>query len=319
MKCWFWNIDRNNRKYFRDQLELGWLRQGWSYDKDLDLRKLKTKIKKNEALSENEKIAWDRCHYMLQSISEGDLVIVKNIPDNNTFSLVRVTGKYDFMEEIGDFAHRLRIEIIGKFHKRSKLVPVSLVKALDREQNPIRITLKHHQTVIGLLSAAKQIEATKSLTLKNRLEELRLSLIEPLKKSIKNNITHRDAEKLIFEILKYDGLEVVKTAGSNERGADFVSTIQLGYGLDTKIAIQVKMHWGTDNDTEGLGQIKTAFREHKVDAAILVSFADKLGKKLERELAELRKAFKIEVLYGEDLYSKILEIVTSSGYELGLD
>ena len=75
------------------------------------------------------------------------------------------------------------------------------------------------------------------------------------------------------------------------------------------------MHWGTDGDTTGLSQLERAFDEHQIDAAILVSFADEFTQEVNDRINELKKEHKIEVMYGDDLYSRLLEIISSSQYE----
>ena len=55
-------------------------------------------------------MAWNRCHDMLgieNTLQEGDLVVVKNVPDGDHFTIVRVCGPYDFQldPDIGDYGH----------------------------------------------------------------------------------------------------------------------------------------------------------------------------------------------------------------------
>jgi hypothetical protein len=102
---------------------------------------------------------------------------------------------------------------------------------------------------------------------------------------------------------------VVWTAGPTERGADFIVTIDNGFGLATRMGVQVKMYRDVHDDTGGLEQLEQAFRAHKVDTGLLVSFADKLGAGFSARLIELKQKYKVEVLYGENLYSRLLELL----------
>ena len=64
-----------------------------------------------------------------------------------------------------------------------------------------------------------------------------------------------------------------------------------------------------DDDTRGLDQLEQAFREHKVDTCLLVTFAESLGPSLSKRVAELKQRYKVEVLYGENLYGRLLELL----------
>jgi bifunctional pyridoxal-dependent enzyme with beta-cystathionase and maltose regulon repressor activities len=87
--------------------------------------------------------------------------------------------------------------------------------------------------------------------------------------------------------------------------ASFASLENLNY----RVAIQVKMHDGVENDTTGLDQLERALSEHRVDACLLVSFADKLGDEFDKRLRTLKRKHNVEVLYGDDLYSELLDLI----------
>jgi hypothetical protein len=113
MQCWFWNIDRSQQPYFASELSAGRLRQGWGWE---DLRDFKSKLDHGEKLTDQESSAWNRCSQMLTQISKDDLVVVKNVPSFDGFTIVRVTGAYGF--EINhpdgwDYGHYLQV----KYHQ----------------------------------------------------------------------------------------------------------------------------------------------------------------------------------------------------------
>ncbi len=321
MQCWFWNIDLNNQEYFQNELLAGRLRQGWGYDKKLDLRRLYDKVNKNEELDNEEQRAWNRCYAMLLYINVNDLVVIKNLPNREQFTLVKITGKYNFQidEKIDDYGHYLPISIIESFNKYSSLVPTTMINALNREQNPIRITYKHDLAVRNLSLLPKPdiaAYANTPETFKEKMEGWRKNLLPHLKESLHSSITPTEAEKLILEMLRHDGLEVIWNAGANEKGADLLSTVQVRYGLDTKLAIQVKKHFGIDNDINALKQIENAFQEHKVQAGLIVTMADTLGNDFQKYLDELRQKYNIQVLYGDDLYLRLLELIADYAHEI---
>jgi len=150
-QCWFWNTNRNNQEYLGTQLKAGKLRQGKSDKSNLNLKKIKEKPVTE--WDKEEQDTWKRCKLMLENIKVDDLIVVKNIPDSSHFTLVKVTGNYDFSidKSIGDFGHFLPIEIVGDFDKyRSTAVPTEFVRALNAHRHPIRRIRAHEKIVFEL-------------------------------------------------------------------------------------------------------------------------------------------------------------------------
>lgn len=320
LNCWFWNIDANAQKYFADELEKGRLRQGWGYSDTLDLRKLKGKLADGKSLEPKEQEAWSRCWYMVDAIKPGDLVAVKNAPDRDKFTIVRVIGPYDFTFGSGeDYEHVLPVETVAVYHKYSNAVPATLTNALNREQHPIRRTLKHQQTMYSLASTVLALSAAERLRpqpFKEKLSGWRKKLVPHLRAAIQKDLSPSEAERLVGELLKREGMDVVWTAGAGERGADLRCDADVGLGVTYRLAVQVKMHWGTDNDLTGVSQLVTALRAHDAKAGILVTMADELGVDLRKNLDAVKKEHDIQVLYGVDLFSRLLELITDQGLEV---
>lgn len=318
MECWFWNIDLSAQDYFWSELEKGTLRQGWGYDDRLDLRKLRSKMDNSVTLDDEEQRAWDRCNTMVLYIKESDLVVVKNVPTRYQFTIVEVKGTYDYkIEDIGDYGHILPVKVVNTFHKYSKVVPSPFISALNREQNPIRVTYKHSQTVRELATIAPSSEEKdKPEQFKDKVINWRESLLPHLTESLRNSLTASETERLILEMLRRDGLDVLWSAGAYEQGADILCDVQLGYGLMSKIAIQVKMHWGEDYDTTGIEQLEKAFEVHSVQAGLLVSMAEKLGDNVLARIEQAQRKYNIRVLYGEELYDRLLELIADSSLDL---
>jgi predicted Mrr-cat superfamily restriction endonuclease len=320
MSCWFWNIDKAEHKYFNDELEKHRLRQGWGYDDKLDLRKLNGKVASKIPLDEAEQGAWSRCWYMLAEIKVGDLVVVKNVPKHDRFTIVKVTGPYDFTNTTqGDYEHVLPVETVGVYHKQSAVVPATLVNALNRAQSPIIRTIKHHQAVCDLASKAADTTPevkVKPERFKEKVARWQKSLLPHLKDALQKDLSHNETERLVLEMLKRDrdGKDVEWIAGPSERGADILCSVQIGYGITYKLAVQVKMHPGQDNDQTGIEQLEQAFTAHGVQAGILVTTADTLGPDLTKRIKESK--YNIQVIYGEDLYGRLLEWMADPSLDL---
>jgi hypothetical protein len=271
------------------------------------------KVNSGNELDEEEQNCWKGCSPMIQSIEEGDLVIVKNVPNRETFTIAKVIGPYDFRidEKVGDFGHILPVTGHRKFNKLSKIVPARFASALDRARSRIIPTNRHADTVVALYERSKAPSDMKPEELRNRIGSWRKDLIPHLKTIIRDGLRPRSAERLIELLLKQRGIVVDFTAGPNERGADMLGTASFASleNLNYRVAIQVKMHDGIENDTTGLDQLERALSEHRVDACLLVSFADELGDQFDKQLRTLKRKHNVEVLYGDELYSELLDLI----------
>lgn len=316
MECWFWNIDKDSMDFFSSELDSGQLRQGWGGLYDLDLTKIKAKMDKGAPLTEQEEETWVRCYPML-IIKEGDLIAVKNVPSNEFFTLVRVIGRYkfDINPTVGDYGHILPVEKINVFHRRSTYVDAPFIRALNREQNPIRVTHKHRQSLEELALLEVPAEKAKVASqFEDRKEKCRKDLIAQLKKSVNKHLEPSDVELLILDMMTNGGLASDYTAGSGEKGADLISTIKIGFGLkDFKLAIQVKKSEGTYGDQRGIDQIRRALEERNADAGLLVTTGDNLSDELVKMIEDIKSTgVRVEALYGEQLYERLLEAVAVS-------
>ena len=120
MSCWLWNIDLRSQDYFAGELKRRHLRQGWGYHLKLDLRRLAAKVKAGKRLDDQEESAWNHCNLMVEYIRNGDLVVVKNVPDRQHFTIVRASGEYGYsIEDQGDFCHRhYASDAVRSLHRR---------------------------------------------------------------------------------------------------------------------------------------------------------------------------------------------------------
>jgi len=150
--CWIWNISKTNKNYILEQLKVNQLLgQECGYNKRINLHYLKAKDRKN--LVGEEWYIWDSCKMMLIGIKENDLIVIKNIPNYDHFTIVKVIGEYKFNldPKKTNLSHFLPIEIIGEFYKYSKIVPSSLLRALNRERHPIQTTRNYECSTIKYL------------------------------------------------------------------------------------------------------------------------------------------------------------------------
>ena len=320
MDCWFWNIDRGRQDFFNRELKEGRLRQGWGYQENLDLREIERSIEEGEPLTDRQESAWSRCSDMLTRIAPGDLVVVKNVPSGDHFTVVRVIEggyRFEISEETGGQGHTLPVQRIGAYNKNAGAVPSPMVRALNRERHPIRRTNAHHERVINLAEVDPET-AQQAEPFKEMVESWKDGLRSHLEEMLQKKLSPQGAERLVLEVLRNDGLDVKWTAGPNERGADLTTKTMIGYGMSTNIAVQVKNHPGRESNPNVLDQIEQAFKERDVDAGLLVTFASELSEEVEERLTELKHKYSknVEILYGEDLYMRLLELIADTDHTI---
>lgn len=110
----------------------------------------------------------------------------------------------------------------------------------------------------------------------------------------------------LFEQIYRDGT-VQHWGGAGEKGADLIVFTRDALGLEYKIAVQVKLHEGTDDDLHSLEQLKQARLSHKVDAAVVVTTAVKTSRRFEecRAATEAELGIDIRVIT-RDEFTKLV-------------
>lgn len=314
MDCWIFNTDEAGREFLRAELAAGRLRQGWGYEARLDLRLLRQKVLANEKLDVEEDKTWRVCRAMLAPerpedegfIRPGDLAAVKNLPEQGFFTLAEVADRpyeFDLTPEL-DYGHVRRV-VVGSqrvFSYRARSVPQPLAMAIQRQRWPIRRTLAHRSEIQVLFG-----QPDDQTPLASPEEELLEAVLRYIGQQLPQRVDPTAFERVVERMLRSAGYDVTRRAGPNEQGADVTYDSDLGFGLRKTVAVQIKLHTGVDDDTEGLDQIERAAAAYRSAAGLLVSAADQLGPAFERRLAELRKTCDIEVVYGRDLWLAILK------------
>ncbi len=105
------------------------------------------------------------------------------------------------------------------------------------------------------------------------------------------------------------------TAGAGEHGADIVMEIAIPFFEDSKIVVQVKHRVSgvIDNDPTSIEQLRTAFIYYNAIAGLLITSAEQLGPLLLEPIEKLKSERRqIAVLYGRDLYRRVLQMLPST-------
>jgi hypothetical protein len=98
----------------------------------------------------------------------------------------------------------------------------------------------------------------------------------------------------LFECIYKDG-RVEHWGGAGEKGADLIVFTRDPLGIEYKIAVQVKLHEGTEDDTKALSQIKQAREYHKVDAGVVVTTAELMSETFQVRREELEEELGIDI------------------------
>nr|MBK7067910.1 restriction endonuclease [Deltaproteobacteria bacterium] len=116
-------------------------------------------------------------------------------------------------------------------------------------------------------------------------------------KAVRERYHGAQFEQLVLKLFQgiYVGGRVEHWGGRNERGADLIVFTQDPLGLEFKIAVQVKLHEGVDDDTRALEQIAQARKAHWVDAGVIVTTATDTSERFEARRAALEEELGIDI------------------------
>lgn len=116
-RSWAMRTDRNRRDDLWSEIRAGRLRQGWGWDAEQDLQLVAEVARGDGTLSEAQRAAWGNRRMLTSEpdgIHVGDIILVMHMPAERRFSVVRVTGpyQYDGGQVFGDYGHILPVELL---------------------------------------------------------------------------------------------------------------------------------------------------------------------------------------------------------------
>jgi hypothetical protein len=234
-----WNIDRYNQQFFAEELKQGRLRQGWGYKDRLNLRRIERKNTNNKSLDEDEAAAWQRLSGLVEWITKGDIIVVKNTPTPGFYTLVEVIGDYQYDRRNtpgGDYGHFLGVKILREIDKLS--IPGDLRTSIDRSKWPVIVSIRRHDEILNLL---QQTVGALTLTVPWLPQS---SNITAIVKDIISHLSPSEFEKLIKNLIEQMKFENTKlTAGPSEHGADVVMSVSTPFFDELIVVVQIKHHW----------------------------------------------------------------------------
>lgn len=316
-RYWALRIAQDDRQFWQDEISNGRLRFGWGYKPEQDLRVVRDARQAGLPLTPDQSDTWKRGRRFLDlepdGMQVGDIVVIPHLVQYGLWSLVRVTGGYNFrIPPIGDYGHIRVAEyaIQGVVNPYDEVVAAALRSGM-KSQLPLWSLDAYRSEVQALLAAACVRPLTRVPTDDERL----IDSVGQLRKTLCERIFHHwegaQFEKPIWALLTaiYGRDKVRKTAGSNERGADFLCFHDDPLGTTHTAAIQLKMYVELLQDLWPLQQIREAYSSYPgVTSGVVLTTAEREHDdfKAARSLLEQEIGIPVRVICRRELADLLL-------------
>ena len=273
-----------------DELEAGRARMGWSYQDNLDLRLLRGRIGQGEPLDEHERRA-KRCLGFLTRVKLEDYLIYPHQPNRGKFSVVQVTGEYDYstargglgdgLEEDNDFRsfRPCLLNTPNPVDMYDEIVTSQLRHRLGRpgrlsqvyDTAPLFSFLKYLPCQGQLQDDSDQMS---EMTLQRIHDELRRKLPVALHREFSRADLSRQFCRVLFDRMGYT-TDVHVQEGPAEAGSDVVVTVDnpLLPG-EFRIGAQVFSYVGTVEEPDlqsKLDQLLRGWETNALDSGVLLT------------------------------------------------
>jgi hypothetical protein len=255
-------------------LQDGWARIGWSWLDNLDLRNIISADFKN--LDGNQQDAW-YCHGFVDRAQLGDLLFYPNVPDFGQFSIVKITGEYEFLSADnsidGDLrsARKCELQTEKGVSKTDAIVAPVLRARLDLQGRFYRVYADEEITdLLKRIPEAGVELASVSASMDKMLEEAAKSMEAKWSRLF----PQKDLSKMLEQLLMDRGDTVEYKEGSGEKGADLIVTMENEF-LKEPILIGVQVGSYADKVwpntvTEKLNQLLSGWEANKLNYGALV-------------------------------------------------
>ncbi len=310
---WAMRTDRRSsdiRDFLNEELfSKGRLRQGWGWDPDQDLRKMREVWRETGKLNDAQNAA-NGNRFMLDGdppndhMNVGDIVLVPNMPHNGTFTLCRITGLYEYsVSEHGEFGHIRPVEVLtpNGVANNHELVDAGLRSSMRCNRRMWRIPsysdcleaiIRSNLPAESLAQGVTAAERTDSLVTEIIAEPIN-SMANELAAKLPKLLKGAEWETGILSALEPLFPATVRhTGGRSEQGADLEVIISNPFddSRDWIVPIQIKDHYGTEGDSV-VHQLEKAYETRSergiVIAVILLVTEAQPSPELEKEMTRL--------------------------------
>ena len=303
-----------------EELKAGQARMGWSSKDTLDLRTIQKKRDQRESLDEDQKAAV-RCLGFLRYVNPGDYIIYPHQPKRGQFSVVKITGEYDYSDSadgLGDhFDFRsfrsCSLEKPSPVNMYDKIVPSTLKYRLGR---PGRFSQVHDRKTFfdfleDLPEAGQQQDGSISAIVKRIYGDLEKSLPKMLKREFARHDLSRKLCPKLFERMGY-ACDVQE--GPYEAGSDLVVTVNspLLPGDGFTVGVQAFAFEGDVAEASlkrKLDQLLEGWETNSLDSGVLLTTGDcgPAAEKLIEEHNEDNPDRPVHLIGGEELAELFLQ------------
>ena len=313
------------------ELKAGRARIGWSYQDNLDLRLLLGRIEQGKQLNEDERAA-KRCLGFLARVESEDYLLYPHQPVRGQFSVVQVTGEYDYSTEqdgLGEDFRSFRpclLKTPEPVDMYDEIVPSQLRHRLGRpgrfsqvyDTAPLFRFLEYlHKKDTGKTDPNRISE----MSLQRIHDELREKLPEALHREFSRADLSRQFCRVLFDRMGYT-TDVHVQEGPYEAGSDVVVTVDnpLLPG-EFRIGVQVFSYEGDVQESAlqpKLDQLLRGWETNSLNYGVLLT----TGRCSEAAVAALRNHNKenpkrrVRLIEGDDLADLFLKHFPPS--DLGL-
>ena len=315
-------VDKEGRPFpgVFDELKAGRARMGWSYQDNLDLRLLLGRIEQGEQLDEDERDA-KRCLGFLTRVESEDYLLYPHQPDRGQFSVVQVTGEYDYSTEQDGLSEDFRsfrpclLKTPEPVDMYDEIVPSQLRHRLGRpgrlsqvyDAAPLFRFLKDLPNQGQLQGDSNQMS---EMSLQRIHNELRGKLPEALHREFSRTDLSRQFCRVLFDRMGYT-TDVQE--GPYEAGSDVVVTVDnpLLPG-EFRIGVQVFSYEGDVQESAlqpKLDQLLRGWETNSLNYGVLLT----TGRCSEAAVAALRNHNKekpdrrVRLIEGDDLADLFLK------------
>ncbi len=264
-----------------DELQAGRARIGWSYQDNLDLRLIQAKKQQGKRLNKDEQDA-KRCLGFLTRVEVGDYLLYLHQPERWRFSVVQVTGEYDYDAGLStgtaparDFRSFRPCSFIKTVDMYDEIVPAQLRYRLGRPGrfSEVYDTSSFFTFMADLPKAGRQQDGSNRASVQRIHNELRGNLPEALRKEFSRADLSKRFCSDLFERMGYSS-EVQE--GPAEAGSDVVVTLDnplLPEG-GLRIGVQAFAYQGTVEEwalRPKLEQLLQGWEENFLDYGVLLT------------------------------------------------
>lgn len=319
------------REWITAELKRGRLRQGWGSQPEADLHEVYAKKKNGKPLSAAQTLAWGNRRMLAETwngLKPGDVIIAPNLPEYGRWTLLRVTGPYRYEHGEGstrpndDYGHILPVESIGGEPTGGKLVSINPRNELVDAR--LRGTMRTMHRIWGidrlgdavekLVVAAERgddltVGQTKSERNDDFLDSIQDVLGEAASAKLETKYRGAEFEHLLVHLFesRYGANSVEHLGGPAEHGADLIVKTTGLFGLEFRIAIQAKQYAGTLGDLHALEQLREAIDYHKVQAAVLLTTADRTSEAFDEAHRVLQAETDVDVqVWTREVFVRLL-------------